>query len=65
MAFVRAKFRSFGSSSLDFELVFDSLADDYDTLLDNTQKLQFAIYREFTKQKIAFAFPTQTVHLKK
>ena len=63
--FVRAHFAEFADSSLNIQLVFDSLAPEYDTLLSNTEKIQFAIYREFTKQKIGFAFPTQTVHLVK
>ena len=33
--------------------------------MDTQQEINFALARAFEKEKIEFAFPTQTVHVKK
>ena len=60
--FDRAHFKSFGTSSLDFEVVYFVEKPDYNTLMDVQQKINLAIFDRFATEKIAFAFPTQTVH---
>ena len=60
--FDRAHFKTFGSSSLDFEVVYFVEKPDYNTLMDVQQKINLAIFDRFAAEKIEFAFPTQTVH---
>lgn len=61
--FDRAHFRSFGASSLDFEVVYYMLVSDYITYMDTQQAINLRLYRSFDQEGIAFAFPTQTVML--
>jgi len=60
--FDRANFKSFGSSSLDFEVVYYVQKPDYNTMMDVQQRINLAILDRFADEKIEFAFPTQTVH---
>jgi small-conductance mechanosensitive channel len=60
--FDRAHFKSFGTSSLDFEVVYFVEKPDYNTLMDVQQKINVAILDRFAAEKIDFAYPTQTVH---
>jgi len=60
--FDRAHFKSFGTSSLDFEVVYFVEKPDYNTLMDVQQKINLAIFDRFAAEGIEFAFPTQTVH---
>lgn len=64
-SFDRAHFKTFGPSSKDFELVFYVESKDYYTYVNRLQKINFEIQAYFEKQKIEFAFPTQTVYVKK
>jgi len=61
--FDRAHFRSFGNSSLDFEVVYFVLDTDYGRYMDTQQSINFAILQRFTQEGIDFAYPTQTIHL--
>ncbi len=63
--FDRAHFSSYGDFSLIFEVVFYVLSGDYNKYMDIQQEINFLIKEEFEKQKIEFAFPTQTVYLNK
>jgi len=63
--FDRAHFKSFGGSSLDFEVVYYLLSAEYNDYMDTQQSLNFAIMELFTKEGIEFAYPTQTVYMKK
>jgi len=60
--FDRAHFKSFGTSSLDFEVVYFVEKPDYNTLMDVQQKINLSIFDRFAAEGIEFAFPTQTVH---
>ena len=60
--FDRAHFKSFGASSLDFEVVYFVQKPDYNTMMEVQQRINLAILDRFADEKIEFAFPTQTVH---
>ena len=57
-------FKSYGDFSLDFEIVYYVLSRDYPVYMDTNQEINLAIYREFNREGIEFAFPTQTLYLK-
>lgn len=61
--FNRAHFKSFGDSSLDFEVVYYVLSGDYDLYMDLQQAINLGILEKFTHEEISIAFPTRTVHL--
>ena len=59
----RVRFRNFGDSSLNFQLLFwiDKPEDRGRTL----DVLNSSIYKEFNKNNIEIPFPQRTVHIKK
>ena len=61
----RAHFKTFNSSSLDFEIVYFTKGGDYVKHLDASQKINIMIIEAFEKEKIEFAFPTQTIYIEK
>jgi small-conductance mechanosensitive channel len=61
--FDRAHFRSFGASSLEFEVVYWTLSGDYTVYMDVQQAINFAIFRAFEDEGIEFAFPSQTLYV--
>lgn len=61
--FDRCHFKSYGDFSLNFETVFYTTVPGYKALMDAQQAINLEIYKAFEKQDIAFAFPTQTVHM--
>lgn len=61
--FDRAHFKEFGSSSLDFEVVYYVLVPDFNTYMDRQQAINLAIYEQFEQMGLEFAFPTQTVYV--
>ncbi|MCE4557606.1 mechanosensitive ion channel family protein [Roseateles cellulosilyticus] len=61
--FLRAHFKSFGDSSLDFEVVYRVNDPSYDVYMDRQQALNLALMRELQARGISFAFPTRTVAL--
>jgi len=61
IAFDRAHFASYGPYSLKFEVVYNVLTSDYNKYMDIHQEINFAIFREFAKRNIQFAYPTQTI----
>lgn len=63
--FDRAHFKGFGSSSKDYELVFFVESKDYYTYMDRLEDVNLKIQEYFQKKKIEFAYPTQTIHVKK
>jgi small-conductance mechanosensitive channel len=63
--FDRAHFKSFGNFSLDFEVVYYVLSDDFNLYMDKQQDINLRIFEFFQNQGIEFAFPTQTVLLNK
>ncbi len=61
----RVHFKTFASSSLDFEVVYYINSADYNKYMDVQQEINFAIKEEFDRAEISFAYPTQTVLLDK
>lgn len=61
VTFDRAHFLSYGSFSLDFEVVYFVENPDYNFYMDIQQNINIRIYEEFRKRGIEFAYPTQTV----
>lgn len=61
--FDRAHFKAFGSSSLDFEVVYFVLDPGFSVYMDIQQAINLTLMREFKALGVEFAFPTQTLHL--
>lgn len=61
----RVHFSSFGDSALVFEIVYYVLSDAYLDKMNVQQEIQFEIMKVFEKEKIEFAYPTQTLYVKK
>lgn len=61
--FDRCHFLNFGSSSLDFELVYWILSPEFNDYADRAQKINLAIFRKFSDLGIDFAYPTQTLYM--
>jgi small-conductance mechanosensitive channel len=64
ITFDRAHFAAYKDWSLRFEVVYYVLSADFNIYMDIQQIINFRIYEEFEKQKIAFAFPTQSLVVK-
>lgn len=60
-------FDDFGASSLDIQVIyFGTLSmDDWPQRVEFKERINFKIKEEFEKAKIEFAYPTQTIELKK
>lgn len=63
VTFGRAHFKSFGDSSLDFEVVYFVLSPDYDLYMNVQQAINLLLVRSFEQEGIDFAFPTRTLHI--
>lgn len=63
--FDRAHFKSFGDSSLDFEVVYYVDSNDYAVYMDTQQAINLALMQLFEQEGIEFAYPTRTVYVKK
>jgi small-conductance mechanosensitive channel len=61
--FDRAHFKSFGDSSLDFEVVYFVLDPDYSRYMDIQQAINLELVRRFAAAGVDFAFPTRTLHV--
>jgi len=61
--FDRSHFKTYGDFSLGFETVYYVAVPDMTKYLDIQQAINLRIYREFEKQDIQFAYPTQTLFL--
>ena len=61
----RVHFREFGDSSLIFEVVYYLDSSDYTEYMNAQQQINFGIKEAFEKEKIEFAYPTQTIMLNK
>lgn len=61
--FDRAHFKSYGASSIDFEIVYFVQTPDYGVYMDVQQAINIALFERFEEQCIDFAYPTQTVYL--
>lgn len=63
--FDRVHFASYGNFSLNFEVVYYVNNNNYNQYMDIQQEINFQLKEIFEKQKIEFAYPTQTVFLAK
>jgi len=61
--FDRAHFASYADFSLNFEVAYYINNSDYKKYMDIQQEINFQLKESFEKQKIEFAYPTQTVFL--
>ena len=61
----RVHFKSFGDYSLNYEIVYYLNSSDYNVYMNKQQEINFKLAENFEKEKIEFAFPTQTIHVKK
>ena len=63
--FDRAFLVKFGDFAIIFEIVYFVQSSDYLMHLESQQKILFKIKEVFEKENIEFAYPTQTLYLKK
>jgi small-conductance mechanosensitive channel len=63
--FDRAHFKSYGASSLDFEVVYYVRVPDYNVYMDIQQAINLSLYQRFEEQGVEFAYPTQTLYLRR
>lgn len=63
--FDRCHFKTYGDSALIYEIVYYVNSADYNQYMDINQQINLAIFNAFAKEKIEFAYPTQTVYLGK
>ena len=63
--FDRAHFKSFGDSSLDFEVVYYVLTSDYTKFMDIQQEINQQLFETFEREGIGFAYPTRTLYMAK
>lgn len=63
--FDRAHFASYGDFSLNFETVYYVLGPDYNLYMDIQQAINLVIHEQFEKEGIEFAYPTQTLLLRR
>lgn len=61
--FDRAHFQKFGASSLDFEVVYWLLDDDFNRYMDVQQAINLALLNALAEADIRFAIPTQVMRL--
>lgn len=61
--FERAHFQKFGTTSLDFEVVYWMLTDDYNRYMDVQQAINLALMHELSAAGISLALPTQRLLL--
>ena len=61
----RVHFKKFGDFSLDFEVVYYVNISDYARYMDIQQEINLALIRQFEKEGIEFAYPTQKVFVSK
>ena len=58
--FVRCGMVAFGASSLDYEVQYDVLSDDWQLVFDTRHAILIAILERFNRDGIEFAYPTTT-----
>lgn len=61
--FDRAHFKTFGASSLDFEVVWWMLVPELPLAMDAQQEINLRLMEKFAAEGIEFAYPTQTLHV--
>ncbi|HEY5967238.1 MAG TPA: mechanosensitive ion channel family protein [Chitinophagaceae bacterium] len=63
LQFDRVHFSAFADFSLSFEIVYYIPSADYNLYMDRQQAINMAIFEEFQKEKIEFAYPTQKIFI--
>ncbi len=63
--FLWAVFKDYGPYNLTFQLVYYTKTTRYKDHLAILEQVNFAVFEAFEKHEINFAYPTQTLHLKK
>jgi len=61
----RVHFKEFGDFSLNFDVVYYLKSSVYNDYMDTQQEINLGIKEHFEKEKIEFAYPTQTILLNK
>lgn len=61
----RVHFKEFGDFSLNFEVVYYVQVPDYNEYMNVQQAINFVLKQAFEKEGIEFAYPTQTLFVKK
>jgi len=56
---VRCTLHGFGTSSLDYQLMYEARSIDQDVLADDRDQIMMGLIRRFRKQGIEFAYPVQ------
>lgn len=62
-SFDRAHFKSFGDSSLNFEIVYFIEGADFLLYMDTHHAICLRLFEVFEQEKIEFAYPTQTLYV--
>jgi small-conductance mechanosensitive channel len=61
----RVHFKSFGDFSLIYEVAYYMNVPDYRAYMDTQQQINLELMKAFQKEKIEFAYPTQTIYVNK
>ena len=61
----RVHFNRFGDSALNFQVVYYVTSSEYALYMDTQQSINVALMKKFEKEGIEFAYPTQTLYVKK
>lgn len=61
----RAHFEGFGDFALTYEIVYFVDTADYNKFMDVQEAINLELVERFEKEKIEFAYPTQTLYVKK
>jgi len=61
----RVHFHQFGDFSLNYEVVYYVKSPEYAKYMDVQQEINFKLKEYFEKERIVFAFPTQTLFVEK
>lgn len=62
-AFDRAHFCEYGDCSLNYEVVYYVLSNDYNLYMDKHQEINLKLKQELDQRGIEFAYPTQLLYL--
>lgn len=62
---ILVSFETFGDFSLNIRIIYWIKSLDYNEYVKTKDKINLTIKKEFEKEKIEFAYPTQTIELKK
>lgn len=61
----RVHLKQLADSALVFEVAYDVLSREYMDFMDLQEKINLNLLKAFAKEKISFAYPTQTIQLQK